>query len=204
MLKKVIVSTIFVALIALLVVGAVNRTLARSALTAGNHQESTHTGQVKSGNGASGHTENGQGAAGSAGHGVGEEKGIGSGGGQGLGSQGLGGQGANAQERTLGSQSTISGAAIPWQSMTGKVVDSSLEAVLLVAEDGSEVLVEGQPWRFAQSQGFEAQVGDTVTVMGYAEANEFKAGTLTNLTTEVTVHLRDEFGRPGWGGQGRR
>jgi len=40
--------------------------------------------------------------------------------------------------------------------------------------------------------------------MGYVEADEFKAGTLTNLTTEVTVQLRDAFGRPGWGGQGRR
>jgi hypothetical protein len=118
--------------------------------------------------------------------------------------QGSAGQGSNAQNRSLGNQSASTGSAIPWQDVTGEVVESNLEAMILVAEDGSEVLVEGQPWRFAQSQGFDAQVGDAVTVMGYMETDEFKAGILTNLTTEVTVQLRDESGRPGWGGQGRR
>ena len=204
MLKKVITTTIFLVLIGLLVVGAVNRTLARSALTAGTHQEGTHTETVNGGQGKNGHAESGQAATDSAGHGAGEEKYPGAGGGQGGDGQGGGGQGANARERTLGTQSADSAAAIAWQQVTGEVVESGLEAMLLVAEDGAEVLVEGQPWRFAQSQGFDAQVGDAVTVMGYVEADEFKAGALTNLTSEVTVQLRDASGRPGWGGQGRR
>lgn len=56
--------------------------------------------------------------------------------------------------------------------MTGKVAQIDANALALTLDTGGEAFVKGQPWRFAQDQGFDAQV--------------------------------DEFGRPGWGGQGRR
>jgi len=129
MLKKVITTTVFLVLIGLLIVGAVNRTLARSALTADNHLEGTHTEQVNGEHGAIGHIESEEAVTDSVGHGNGVEKlnGWSSGG-----AQGLGGQESNAQERSWGNQSATSGTAISWQIVTGEVVESNLEAMILV------------------------------------------------------------------------
>ena len=51
-------------------------------------------------------------------------------------------------------------------------------------------------------EGFALKVGDKVSVTGFHEDGEFKAGTVENLTTGQTLVLRDETGRPGWAGRG--
>jgi hypothetical protein len=79
------------------------------------------------------------------------------------------------------------------------------DSVLTLAQDGgAELLVEGQPWAFALAEGFIAQVGEAVAVSGFDADGEFKATRLENLSTGQVVILRDEAGRPGWAGHGRR
>jgi hypothetical protein len=70
--------------------------------------------------------------------------------------------------------------------------------------DGGQVTVENRPWLFAQEQGFSAQVGDQVTLTGFYEGDEFEVGQITDSTNGKAVRLRDESGRPGWAGRGRR
>ncbi|MCD6344029.1 MAG: hypothetical protein J7M17_00285, partial [Anaerolineae bacterium] len=55
----------------------------------------------------------------------------------------------------------------------------------------------------AYREDFALEVGDEVTVLGFHEDGEFKAGTVENLTTDETITLRDETGRPLWAGRGR-
>jgi hypothetical protein len=52
-------------------------------------------------------------------------------------------------------------------------------------------------------EGFALKVGDEVTIAGFYEDDEFKAGTIENLTTGQTITLRNETGRPMWAGRGR-
>ena len=78
-------------------------------------------------------------------------------------------------------------------------------ATLVVqAANGQEIVVENRPWWFAQEQGFSAQTGDELTVVGFYENDEFEVGGLTNLTTGQAVSIREDSGRPLWAGRGRR
>jgi hypothetical protein len=102
--------------------------------------------------------------------------------------QGSAGQGRNETVRT-----------IEWETLTGIVTVVDSEVTVRTAE--GEVLVGmGQS---AYREGFELEVGDAVSVVGFYEDGEFKAGTIENLTTGQTIVLRDETGRPMWSGQGR-
>jgi hypothetical protein len=47
---------------------------------------------------------------------------------------------------------------------------------------------------------FVLTVGDEVTVYGYDEDGEFKAGVVENLTSGASIILREESGRPMWAG----
>jgi hypothetical protein len=191
MLKKVVFSAIFIGLIALLVVGAANRTLARSALTGGEGINRTASGQAGGGHFGNSNSNGG--------HSDGDAESDQAGGENTDLDKAGGGQGSGGRWRD-----TSAATSQPWQTVTGKVAQIDANALVLTLDTGGEAFVEGQPWRFAQDQGFDAQVGDAVTLSGYVEAEEFKTGALTNTTTGVSLPLRDEFGRPGWGGQGRR
>jgi hypothetical protein len=69
---------------------------------------------------------------------------------------------------------------------------------------GEEVLIENRPWWFAQEQGFVAAEGDELAIVGFYEDGAFEAGRLDNLTTGLSVPIREESGRPLWAGGGRR
>ena len=84
--------------------------------------------------------------------------------------------------------------------MTG--LDAGLLTVQL--DNGELVEMEGRPWRFAQEQGFTAEVGDRVTLVGFYEGDEFEVGQIDNDSTGLSVAIREESGRPLWAGQGRR
>ncbi|MBN1878298.1 MAG: hypothetical protein JXA33_29025 [Anaerolineae bacterium] len=115
--------------------------------------------------------------------------------GQGTGNVGQGitgaGQGVNMPEAIL---------AENWETVEGTVTVSGSE--LTVQTENGEVLVGmGQSW-YCEEAGFVVEVGDKVRVYGYEEDNEFKAGTVENLTTGQTITLRDSGGRPMWAGRG--
>ena len=91
-----------------------------------------------------------------------------------------------------------------WLMLSGTVtgVDDSLLSVQM--DNGELVEMIGRPWTFAQEQGFTAQTGDPVSLSGFYEDGEFEVGGLVNLTTGLSVTIREESGRPLWAGGGRR
>ncbi len=56
----------------------------------------------------------------------------------------------------------------------------------------------GRAWRFAQEQGFQAQVGDMLSLQGLEGEEKFEIAILTNLRTGSLVTLRDATGHPLW------
>jgi hypothetical protein len=90
-----------------------------------------------------------------------------------------------------------------WVTLQGSVVSVDEDA-LVVQAGGEQIVVENRPWWFAQEQGFSAQVGDQVVMVGFYENGDFEVGQLSNATSGQVVDLREENGRPGWAGSGRR
>ena len=102
--------------------------------------------------------------------------------------QGAAGQSRNEMVRT-----------VEWETLTGTVIAIDGEVAVQTAE-GQVLVGMGQS---AYWEGFALQVGDEVSVTGFYEDGEFKAGTVENLTTGESIVLRDEAGRPMWSGRGR-
>jgi hypothetical protein len=128
-------------------------------------------------------------------------------GGQGSGTTGAGSQG-QGQSAGRGQGSGASGAqaeAIPadeWLTVSGVVVADDDELTLETADGLLTVGLGQAPYR--DSLGFIVEVGDELTVTGFTEDGEFKAGSVENLTSGQSIVLRDETGRPMWAGRGRR
>ena len=128
-------------------------------------------------------------------------------GGAGQGAQGGAAQGQGLEDGTGRGQGNglapESGAAredVAWETVTGRVLVAEGDMVLETAEGEFEVGL-GQAW-YRDEAGLVLEVGDEVTVTGFYEDGEFKAGTVENLTRDQTVVLRDESGRPMWSGRG--
>jgi pectate lyase len=110
------------------------------------------------------------------------------------------GQGASGGAGAFDGGGRISGAGqgrnrtvriVEWETLTGKVIVVDGEITIQTAE-GQVLVGMGQS---AYREGFALEVGDEITVLGFHEDGEFKAGTVENLTTGETIVLRDETGR---------
>lgn len=118
------------------------------------------------------------------------------------GGRGTGGQGRN---NALSDGAGTGQAEVDaWLTLQGSVVSIDSSALVVETESGEQVVVEGRPWSFAQEQGFAAQAGDELAVVGFYEGDEFEAGRLDNLSSGLSVPIREEGGRPLWAGRGRR
>jgi len=114
-------------------------------------------------------------------------------------SQGRGNAGSEAESSGQGQGRNETERTVEWETLTGEVIVIDHEVTIQTAE--GEVLVGmGQS---AYWESFGLAVGDEITVTGYHEDGEFKAGTVENLTTGETIVLRDETGRPMWAGRGQ-
>ena len=91
-----------------------------------------------------------------------------------------------------------------WVTLQGTVASADADALQVQTAGGEQVVVENRPWWFAQEQGFSAQPGDQVTLVGFYEEGDFEAGQITDATNGQSVQLRDETGRPMWAGRGWR
>lgn len=91
-----------------------------------------------------------------------------------------------------------------WLTLHGMVVSVDESSLIVQADDGEQVVVENRPWWFAQEQGFAAQPGDEVILVGFYENDEFEVGQLENVSIDLAVPIREENGRPLWAGGGRR
>lgn len=91
-----------------------------------------------------------------------------------------------------------------WLTIQGAVVSVDANTLVVQADSGEQVAVEKRAWWFAQEQGFSAQVGDQVTLVGFYEGDDLEVGRIDDTTSGQTVLVRDENGRPLWAGRGRR
>jgi hypothetical protein len=190
MLKKIVLGTLLVGLIGILVVGAVIRTMDKTERVA----EASGRGYGRNG------AEAGTYAAG------GSTRLTTGGSGQGFGQGGnQGGYGGRGREDAPGDQTGTGQANVEeWLTLQGTVVSVDADTLVVQTVSGEQVTMENRPWWFAQEQGFSAQVGDQVTLIGFYEGDDLEVGQIDDITKGQTVLVRDEDGRPLWAGRGRR
>ena len=181
MLKKIALGGLLVALIGILAVGAVIRTMDKT----GNVAEARGQGNGRASDEVTYVAANGGQTRGG---------GYGAGGGQGRAVDG-------------GIVEPLSSAPAPedWTVYEGTIVQVPAAGVDMVLQtsNGEELLVGTGPG-YLETQGFALQAGEQVEVKGFWEDGEFKAGELTRLRDGATVLMRDAYGRPAWsGGYGR-
>ncbi|MBN1429565.1 MAG: hypothetical protein JXB07_14420 [Anaerolineae bacterium] len=110
------------------------------------------------------------------------------------------GQGQNQtaradHERQAGAQSER---VADWQTVEGTIISVGSKAMVVELVDGRQLLVEGQPWLYAQTQVFSPQVGHQLVMEIFEEDDELKPGRIDNLSNGETVTLRLEDGQPMW------
>ena len=115
------------------------------------------------------------------------------------------GGGRSAQAGGSGDQTGTGQAQVDaWRDIAGTAVSVDTNALVVRTVEGEFITVENRPWLFAQEQGFWAQAGDQLSLLGFYEEGEFEVGRIDDLTSGQTITLRDETGRPMWAGRGRR
>ena len=175
MLRKIVLGMLFVGLIGVLVTGAVIRTMDRAGRVAEAHGHGY--GHDHDEADECEESESGQGY------------GWGNGGAGGWGRGGGGSGQANVEE---------------WLTLQATVVSVDADALVVETVSDEQVTIENRAWWFAQEQGFSAQVGDQVTLVGFYKGTDFEVGRIEDDTNSQTVLVRDESGRPLWAGRGRR
>lgn len=88
-------------------------------------------------------------------------------------------------------------------SFTGIVTQTNEDLLVILCENGKEIVVEGRALRFVIDAGFSAEIGDSIALNGFFEtSDEFEISHIKNLTKNVEVKIREEGGRPLWAGNG--
>ena len=90
-----------------------------------------------------------------------------------------------------------------WEILNGQISVLSNRGATLTLENGSTLSINPRSWRFAQDQGLQAQLGDTLLLTGfYEEEGKFEIAHLRNLNNGTVAQIRDEDGHPLWVGGG--
>jgi hypothetical protein len=112
------------------------------------------------------------------------------------------GQSRNQTARAANEQpvDTQSERVSEWQTVEGTVISVGSEAMVVGLVDGRQLLVEGQPWLYVQTQAFSPQIGHQLVMEIFEEDDELKPGQIHNLSTGEIVTLRLENGQPMWSG----
>lgn len=173
MVKKIVLGSLLAGFIGVLIYGAVLRT---NAKTSSGGADGRGTGDGL-GRGRADTTETTDGAA---------DRGQG---------QGRNQTARAGNERQAGAQSER---VAEWQTVEGSVISAGSQAMVVELVDGRQLLVEGQPWLYAQTQVFSPQVGHQLVMEIFEEDGELKPGRIDNLSNGETVTLRLENGQPMW------
>jgi hypothetical protein len=91
-----------------------------------------------------------------------------------------------------------------WVTVQGAVTRVDDITLTITTASGETLIVENRPWAFALEQEFSARLGDQIKIVGFNSGGYWETARLENITNGKTVVLRDEYGRPGWSGRGRR
>jgi len=90
-----------------------------------------------------------------------------------------------------------------WVSFRGQIIAVGVESLEIQTGTAGILEIEGRPLRFAQELGYVPGEGNEVAVQGFYEDGEFEVATIEDLATDQNFQLRDEYGKPMWGGGGR-
>ena len=178
MLKKILLSVVYVGIVGLLVFGAVHRTEAKSE--SGNG-ESRAESEIK--DSQISHQEN-------------------TGGGQGAGNR-SGGESRGAELNGSSDreyQAQAEQEEHDFSTYQGVVISVSDDALEIEITGAEILLVEGQAWRYMLTNGFETAVGNAVEISGFYEDGEYKPSWLKDLSSGLEIEIRDPSGRPNWSG----
>ena len=197
MLKKIIVGAIVAALSGVLIVGAINRTEAKSEQVA-QEQEANfgrfareeaqepllqNQGQQGQGNRAS-YVETD----------ILESRSRGGG-------QGRYSEVTNVSQPEDASRGGEGVASVDeWLEVVGTVVSMNEGELVLQLQDGQEMVIECRAWIYAQELGFTTDIGHELKLYGFDEDGEFEVGGFEDLTTQLLTMVREESGRPLWAG----
>lgn len=219
MIKKIFVGVLLAGLFGLLVLGAVNRTLAKSG-----ERESISLSKFVSlnqgdgaGNGGEtlGRNENQGTRSGDSQEnrqGLGTGTGSGNGNGQNSqnndcdeemipGSGGNSGSGQGIKASTSAGDGGVMADAGQWEDPITVTVDSVTEELVIVSNDeGFELDVEGRVLSYMIENGFEIEIGDELVLQGFYEDETFEIGHIKNLGTDLELTIREVSGRPYWAG----
>lgn len=221
MKSKIVWGVIVIAAAALLVAGAVNRTLARSDLgsnTAAQTAQQLRRGQTAdaeasgtvggdaglaqtqgSGNGVNGLGQGqGQGQGRNAKVATGNEENLHEG--QSAGQTGARDQGVGGNGATGALLADVEGL----DTILGTVAQVDEETLFLAQDNGETLAISGRAWRFALENGFAVNQNDSLTVVGFYDGDHFEPIAITNEGTGQQLQVREANGRPMWAGQGRR
>jgi hypothetical protein len=94
-----------------------------------------------------------------------------------------------------------------WVTYEGVAASVDEAELVVTLPDGSQVVIEGRAWAFAQEVQFFTTTGNQLRLQGFIEdgqheEDEFKIALINDLTTGEWVVLREMNGRPSWAGNG--
>ncbi|MBE2223274.1 MAG: hypothetical protein IAF02_17170 [Anaerolineae bacterium] len=223
MMKKIAIGLIFTLIVGVLVVGAANRTSAKTA----QYNPAETAAQTGNGGGQNSdgerqyanqheplYIEKEQTGQGGQGQGTGNGRSTTTTddqtattplGGQGQGNVAGNGQGNGAQNQDADRYGnpeapTSHDEIITYQGTISTAPTAGVELVISTAE--GDVVIGTGPSYWLEANIILA-AGDNISVTGFWEEGEFKATSLTRTSDNLTVTLRDELGRPMWSGSVR-
>ena len=200
MIKKIFVGVLLAGVFGLLILGAVNRTLAKTIDNESKTNQRTLIEGYTTGNGNEGYSQEGDGIP---------ANDLEKGGGYRSGTYqdnsssypanwiGQGGQPQGASGDGLG----IGLADVKeWLTLTGTVESLETDLWVVVLSDGTALEIEGRILSYLEEQGFSVNSGDSLNLMVFIENEDYEVGQIENLTTGEIAVVRDENGRPLWAG----
>lgn len=95
--------------------------------------------------------------------------------------------------------------AAEWLTLEGIAKSVDDNTLIVATTSGETISVQNRAWWYAQEQGVRVAVGDSLRLSGFFDSlnGEFETARIENLTSGQIIRLRDENGRPLWSGRGR-
>lgn len=87
--------------------------------------------------------------------------------------------------------------------LSGQIINISSETLEIGTGTAGILEIEGRTWRYLRELGYVPEEGNEVVVTGFFENGEFEVSSIQDLTAELAIQIRDEYGKPMWGGGGR-
>ena len=103
---------------------------------------------------------------------------------------------ADDHEETLEEQDLV--------TLRGEIANLGSEALEIETEANGILEIKGRTWRYLRELGYSPEIGNQVVVQGFYENGEFEVSGFQDLLKELVFQIRDEYGRPMWGGGGSK